>query len=174
MFRPKPRVKSLAELNAWLEDQCIAYAQLTQHPEFKDRTIWQVFQEERTSLMELRGPFDGPNIYKKCARPSTFGKHSSRKCSNFDTLDWNSPQPLNHIPGAIFPSTRHGMYGGFKMGSRCQTELQRIDEQVTALLQKLFGRVAERALRRTEKIQNALPITWSSALKRLMRVIQPS
>src|SRR6476620_3635100 len=25
MFRPKPRVKSLIELNAWLEDQCIAY-----------------------------------------------------------------------------------------------------------------------------------------------------
>jgi len=29
------------------------------------------------------------------------------------------------------------MYRGVKMGSRCQTELQRIDEQVTALLQKL-------------------------------------
>ena len=55
MFRPKPRVKSLAELNAWLEDQCIAYAQRTQHPEFKERTIWEVFQEERASLMELRG-----------------------------------------------------------------------------------------------------------------------
>ena len=27
LFRPKPRVKSLTELNAWLEDQCIAYAQ---------------------------------------------------------------------------------------------------------------------------------------------------
>src|SRR5712675_791236 len=40
MFRPKPRVKSLAELNAWLEDQCIAYARRTKHPEFKDRTIW--------------------------------------------------------------------------------------------------------------------------------------
>ena len=26
LFRPKPRVKSLVELNAWLEDQCIAYA----------------------------------------------------------------------------------------------------------------------------------------------------
>ena len=38
MFRPKPRVKSLTELNAWLEDQCIAYAQRTKHPEFKDRT----------------------------------------------------------------------------------------------------------------------------------------
>jgi len=44
MFRPKPRVKSLAELNAWLEDQCIAYAKRTKHPEFKDRTVWDVFQ----------------------------------------------------------------------------------------------------------------------------------
>ena len=56
LFRPKPRVKSLAELNAWLEDQCIAYAKRTKHPEFKERTIWEVFQEERASLMELRGP----------------------------------------------------------------------------------------------------------------------
>src|ERR1700687_3105798 len=69
MFRPKPRVKSLAELHAWLEDQCIAYAQRTQHPEFKERTIWEVFQEERTSLMELRGPFDG--FVEKAVRAST-------------------------------------------------------------------------------------------------------
>jgi hypothetical protein len=59
LFRPKPRVKSLTELNARREDQCIAYARRTKHPEFKDRTIWEVFQDERTSLIELRGPFDG-------------------------------------------------------------------------------------------------------------------
>jgi hypothetical protein len=59
LFRPKPRVSSLAELNAWLEDQCVAYAKRTKHPEFKDRTIWEVFQEERPSLMELRASFDG-------------------------------------------------------------------------------------------------------------------
>jgi hypothetical protein len=35
LFRPKPRVKSLAELNAWLEAQCIIYAKRTKHPEFK-------------------------------------------------------------------------------------------------------------------------------------------
>jgi hypothetical protein len=69
MFRPKPRVKSLAELNAWLEDQCVAYAQRTTHPEFKDRTIWEVFQEERMSLMKLRGPFDG--FVEKAVRAST-------------------------------------------------------------------------------------------------------
>src|SRR5439155_1014585 len=48
LFRPKPRVKSLAELNAWLEDQCAAYAKRTKHPEFKDRTIWEVFEAERS------------------------------------------------------------------------------------------------------------------------------
>jgi len=69
MFRPKPRVKSLTELNAWLEDQCIAYAKRTKHPEFKERTIWDVFQEERASLMELRGPFDG--FVEKAVRATT-------------------------------------------------------------------------------------------------------
>ena len=69
LFRPKPRVKSLAELNAWLEDQCIAYAKRTKHPEFKDRTIWEVFQDERASLMELRGPFDG--FVEKAVRATT-------------------------------------------------------------------------------------------------------
>src|SRR6476469_1233788 len=68
-FRPKPRVSSLIELNAWLEDQCIAYAKRHKHPEFKDRTIWEVFQEERTSLMELRGPFDG--FVEKAVRATT-------------------------------------------------------------------------------------------------------
>jgi transposase len=69
LFRPKPRVKSLAELNAWLEDQCIAYAKRTKHPEFKDRTIWDVFQDKRPSLIELRGPFDG--FVEKAVRAST-------------------------------------------------------------------------------------------------------
>jgi transposase len=69
LFRPKPRVKSLAELNAWLADQCVAYAKRTKHPEFKDRTIWEVFEAERSSLMELRGPFDG--FVEKAVRAST-------------------------------------------------------------------------------------------------------
>ena len=62
-------MKSLTELNAWLADQCIAYAKRTRHPEFKDRTIWNVFEEERASLMQLRGPFDG--FVEKAVRAST-------------------------------------------------------------------------------------------------------
>ena len=52
-----------------MEDQCVAYAKRPKHPEFKDRTIWEVFQEERTSLMELRGPFDG--FVEKAVRATT-------------------------------------------------------------------------------------------------------
>ncbi len=69
LFLPKPRVKSLIELNAWLEDQCVAYAKRIQHPEFKGRTVWDVFQDERPSLMELRGPFNG--FVEKAVRAST-------------------------------------------------------------------------------------------------------
>jgi transposase len=69
LFRPKPRVKSLVELNAWLQDQCVAHAKRIRHPEFKDRTVWEVFESERQSLMPQRGPFDG--FVEKAVRAST-------------------------------------------------------------------------------------------------------
>jgi transposase len=59
LFRPRPKVKTLDELNAWLTDQCVAYARRTKHPEFKDRTIWEVLEEERPALMPFRSPFAG-------------------------------------------------------------------------------------------------------------------
>jgi hypothetical protein len=59
LFRAKPRVKSLAELNAWREEPCIACARRANQPEFNGRTIREVFQDERARLVELRGPFDG-------------------------------------------------------------------------------------------------------------------
>jgi len=55
LFRPKPRVKSLVELNGWLEDQFIAYAWRTGHPEFKDRTIWETAAFTTLSSMLTRG-----------------------------------------------------------------------------------------------------------------------
>ena len=60
---------SLAELYGWLEAQYVAYAQRTRHPEFKDRTIWDVYQDERPHLMTFRGPFDG--FVEKAVRAST-------------------------------------------------------------------------------------------------------
>jgi transposase len=58
-FVPRAKFKSYAELNAWLLDRCVAWAQAHPHPEFRDRTIWQVFEAERPSLVPYTGPFDG-------------------------------------------------------------------------------------------------------------------
>ena len=58
-FTPRLRVKSYDELNAWLVDQCIAYAQAQRHPELREQTIWEAFEAERPSLVRYAGRFDG-------------------------------------------------------------------------------------------------------------------
>lgn len=47
------------ELNAWLLDQCIAYAKGHPHPERREETIWQTFEVERPALVPYAGRFDG-------------------------------------------------------------------------------------------------------------------
>jgi hypothetical protein len=52
-------VKSCDELNAWLMDNCIAYAKMHSHREHADWTVWDVFEEERPKLVAYRARFDG-------------------------------------------------------------------------------------------------------------------
>ncbi|MDQ2762794.1 MAG: hypothetical protein M3Y22_04705, partial [Pseudomonadota bacterium] len=56
---PRLRVKSYDELNAWLLDQCVAYAKAHRHPEVRDQTVWQMFEAERPSLVAYANRFDG-------------------------------------------------------------------------------------------------------------------
>jgi Integrase core domain len=58
-FTPRLRFKSYDEMNAWLLDQCVLYAKAHRHPEIADKTIWDVFEEERQKLVPYRGRFDG-------------------------------------------------------------------------------------------------------------------
>ena len=58
-FSPRLRVTSYAELNAWLTDRCIAWAKVHRHPEERDKTVWEMFEAERPSLVPYAGPFDG-------------------------------------------------------------------------------------------------------------------
>lgn len=59
LFTPRLRFASYAELNAWLAERCRAYAQATPHPEQRDRSIFDVFEAERSSLIPYPGRFDG-------------------------------------------------------------------------------------------------------------------
>jgi transposase len=58
-FKPRPCVADFAELNATLRERTLAYAARTPHPEMKDKTILEVFEEERAALVPWQGLFDG-------------------------------------------------------------------------------------------------------------------
>ena len=58
-FTPMPEGGSLQELNDRLASQLITYNKNHKHPEFKDKTIDEVFQEERQSLVSAPLLFDG-------------------------------------------------------------------------------------------------------------------
>jgi transposase len=58
-FTPRLRFKNYEELNAWLLDQCIAYAKAHRHPELTNQTIWDMFEAERPQLIRYAGQFDG-------------------------------------------------------------------------------------------------------------------
>ena len=58
-FAPRLHFATLEELNQWLEARCVDYAKAMAHPEFKERKVWDVYCEEKASLVPWVGPFDG-------------------------------------------------------------------------------------------------------------------
>ena len=58
-FTPRLRVKSYAELNERLMDLNLAYAKAHPHPELRDKTVFEVFEAERPSLVGYAGRFNG-------------------------------------------------------------------------------------------------------------------
>jgi len=82
-FTPRLRFKSYDELNAWLLDKCVAYAKAHRHPEIADKTIFEVFEEERPKLVPVRGRFDGfhavqASVSKTCLARFDNNKYSVR------------------------------------------------------------------------------------------------
>ncbi|HWT51222.1 MAG TPA: IS21 family transposase, partial [Caulobacter sp.] len=59
IFKPRPRFRTLEELNGWLEAECERRARNDRHPEYRDRTVQEVFEAERPFLAPFVGPFDG-------------------------------------------------------------------------------------------------------------------
>jgi len=58
-FTPMPKGKSLQELNDVLASQLITYNSIHKHPEYKNKTLDEVFEEERHCLVSTPVPFDG-------------------------------------------------------------------------------------------------------------------
>jgi len=58
-FKPRIHAADYDELNAILLERVVADARSARHPEFRDRTVWEAFQEEQAALVALQGPFQG-------------------------------------------------------------------------------------------------------------------
>jgi transposase len=59
VFVPRLKFGSLAELNAHLEEQMLAEAYTSHHPEHKARTVYEVFSEEKPYLRRQKTAFSG-------------------------------------------------------------------------------------------------------------------
>lgn len=70
LFLPRPRFADIVELNAWLADRCQSLSETRKHPTQKDRTIEEVFWEEKRYLVDAVSIFDG-YIEKECRVSST-------------------------------------------------------------------------------------------------------
>ena len=56
-FTPLVKAETIKELNEELERKALAWANTHKHPDIKEKTIWEVYQEEVASLIPYRGPF---------------------------------------------------------------------------------------------------------------------
>ena len=52
-FTPRLRFASYEEMNGWLFDRCLEHARAHRHPELRERTIADVFEDEKPALMRL-------------------------------------------------------------------------------------------------------------------------
>lgn len=59
IWHEAPAFESLEELNVWLEARCKTLWSQTRHPEQKSRSIGDVWNDEKSTLMSIPEPFDG-------------------------------------------------------------------------------------------------------------------
>ena len=80
-FRPRPRVSSLEEVNGQLEESCLSEARTTRHPDQPDRTVWEVFEEERAFLRAAPVPFDGYRAHDTSASRTCLVRYDRNRYS---------------------------------------------------------------------------------------------
>lgn len=59
LFVPRLKFADIEALNQWLGDRCRTLAAGHRHPEFRDRTVAEYFEQEKTHLIAVGTAFDG-------------------------------------------------------------------------------------------------------------------
>jgi transposase len=105
LFRPKPRVKSLAELNGWLEDQCIAYAKADPAPGVQgSHHLGRV-------PGRAREPDGAARSVRRLRREGGQGRHHVPDHGRSQSLQRRCARRGSHGAGALPCRTHHGAAG---------------------------------------------------------------
>ncbi len=62
-FTPILTGESYEDINAQLKEMCLNWSKTKQHPDFKERTIFEVYNEEKPYLIGYRGEFEGYRLH---------------------------------------------------------------------------------------------------------------
>lgn len=76
-FTPLVKVENLEELNSQLQKNCIAWAKTHAHPEKKNKTVWQMYEEELPALIAYRTHFDSYKIENEVVSPYCFVQYAT-------------------------------------------------------------------------------------------------
>ena len=60
---------------------CLAWSKSHKHPEFKDRTIFEVYEEECLHLIKYRGEFEGYKLYPTMVSPLSLVQYDTNMYS---------------------------------------------------------------------------------------------
>lgn len=90
VFVPRLSFETLADLNAHLEERMIAEAHTSRHPEFHDKTVYEVFCEEKPYLRRQQTAFSGYATEERRAGSQCLvrfdGNHYSIPCEHAGQL----------------------------------------------------------------------------------------
>ncbi len=101
LFTPRLHFANYAELNAWLEARCLAQARASAHPEQTDKTVWEVFEAERASLIAYRGPFDGFREVEVAVSKSSLVRASTTTATASRSRRRGAPRRCGFMPSAL-------------------------------------------------------------------------
>jgi hypothetical protein len=62
-FTPILKGETFEEINAQLRDMSLSWSKSTKHPDFKEKTVFEVYEEERPYLIKYRGEFEGYRLH---------------------------------------------------------------------------------------------------------------
>ena len=95
-FTPRRKVDSLAELNRRLLTELVQAAQTRPHPDDPSQTVWQRFEQERTTLRPLAARFNG-YVERELRVDSTCLIHFDR-----NTYSVDSRYAHRHVTARVF------------------------------------------------------------------------